>query len=141
MNVFRLPLITNVVCFDHNIEIILHIAWVRQHCFTIRVSVPSLLVYLKRASGGDHLDPAWDLAREVVYLVGILALAELSVQQGYIVIRLIFQYFYSFPTSSLILGCLSNSIQLGYLVLLHGHRERDTVLFDDHGADVAGQVL
>merc|ERR1719369_1664662 len=128
MNVFRLPLITNVVCFDHNIKVILHIAWVRQHCLTVRIGIPSLLVYLKRASGGDHLDPAWDLAGEVVDLIGILALAKLSVQQGYVIIRLVFQNFYSFSASSLILRCLGNSIQLGYLVLLHGHGKRDTVL-------------
>ena len=53
--------------------------------------------------GCDHLDPTRNLARQPVDLVGVLALGELAVEEGVVVIRLIFNHLWKWHQISFFL--------------------------------------
>ena len=59
--------------------------------------------------------PVGHLALQAVYLVGVLALGELAVEQGHVVIWLILDDLDPLPAARLVLGRLRHRVQLGDL--------------------------
>jgi len=74
-------------------------------------------VDLQRALGSYSPNYGRHFTGQVVNLVGVLALGELSPQQWDIVVGLILDDLYALPAACLILAGLGNAVQLRYLLL------------------------
>lgn len=89
----------------------------RNDSFAVRVRVPCLLVDLQTALGRQESYERRHFGREMVYLVCVLAGIVFAAEQRVIVERFVLQHLDTFTAARVILGGLSNTVQLGHLIL------------------------